>query len=322
MTEIPAETLVTVFGGSGFLGRHLVRALVRAGYRVRPAVRRPDLAGHLQPLGRVGQIHAVQANLRYPASVEAAVRGADVVINLVGILFERGKQRFEAVQAEGAACVAQAAAAEGARMIHVSALGADPDSPALYARTKAAGEQAVLAAAPDATIFRPSIVFGPEDDFFNRFAAMARMSPVLPLVGGGETKFQPVFVGDVAQAIAKAVGGAAKGGTVYELGGPEVRSFKELMVYVLSVTERRRLLVPLPFGLAKLQAFFLQFMPTPLLTPDQVELLRADNVVSGAAIDERRTLAGLGIEPAAMEAIVPSYLWRFRKTGQFRAQGA
>ena len=322
MTEIPTETLVTVFGGSGFLGRHVVRALAREGYRIRPAVRRPDLAVHLQPMGRVGQIHPVQANLRYPASVEAAVRGADVVINLVGILFERGKQRFEAVQAQGAACVARAAAAEGARLIHVSALGADADSPALYARTKAAGEAAVLAAAPDATIFRPSIVFGPEDDFFNRFAAMARMSPALPLIGGGETKFQPVFVGDVAQAIAKAVGGRAKGGTIYELGGPEVRSFKELMVYVLSVTERRRLLVPLPFGIAKLQAFFLQFLPTPLLTPDQVELLRTDNVVSAGAISEGRTLSGLGIEPAAMEAIVPGYLWRFRKTGQFRAQGA
>ena len=170
MTEIPAETLVTVFGGSGFLGRHLVRALAREGYRIRPAVRRPDLAGHLQPLGRVGQIHAVQANLRYPASVEAAVRGADVVINLVGILFERGKQRFEAVQAEGAHTVAQAAAAAGARLIHVSALGADPDSPALYARSKAQGEAAVLATVPDATILRPSIMFGPEDDFFNRFA--------------------------------------------------------------------------------------------------------------------------------------------------------
>jgi uncharacterized protein YbjT (DUF2867 family) len=322
MTEIPTETLVTVFGGSGFLGRHVVRALAREGYRVRNAVRRPDLAGHLQPMGRVGQIHSVQANLRYPASVEAAMQGADVAINLVGILFERGKQRFEAVQAEGAANVAQAAAAAGARLIHVSALGADADSPALYARTKAAGEAAVLAAAPEATIFRPSIVFGPEDDFFNRFAAMARMMPALPLVGGGGTRFQPVFVGDVAQAIVKAVGGWARGGTVYELGGPEVKSFKELMAYVLAVTERRRGLMPLPFGLAKLQAFFLQFMPTPLLTPDQVELLRADNVVSAAAIDERRTLAGLGIEPAAMEAIVPGYLWRFRKTGQFRAQGA
>ena len=208
------------------------------------------------------------------------------------------------------------------RLIHVSALGANADSPALYARTKAAGEQAVLDAAPDATIFRPSIVFGPEDDFFNRFGAMARMSPILPLVGGGETKFQPVFVGDVAQAIVKAVGGQTRGGTIYELGGPQVRSFKELMEYVLAVTERRRLLVPLPFGLAKLQAFFLQFMPTPLLTPDQVELLRTDNIVSDAAMTEGRTLAALGIEPAAMEAIVPGYLWRFRKTGQFRAQGA
>jgi uncharacterized protein YbjT (DUF2867 family) len=322
MTEIPTETLVTVFGGSGFVGRHLVRALAREGYRVRNAVRRPDLAGHLQPMGRVGQIHSVQANLRYPASVERALEGADVAINLVGILHERGKQRFEAVQAGGADNVAQAAAAVGARLIHVSALGADADSPALYARTKAAGEQAVLAATSDAVIFRPSIVFGPEDDFFNRFAAMARMMPVLPLVGGGETKFQPVFVGDVAQAIVKAVGGRAKGGTTYELGGPQVRSFKELMEYVLAVTERRRLLMPLPFGLAKMQAFFLQFMPTPLLTPDQVELLRADNIVSEAATNEGRTLQALGIEPAAMEAIVPSYLWRFRKTGQFRAQGA
>jgi uncharacterized protein YbjT (DUF2867 family) len=320
MTEIPSETLVTVFGGSGFLGRHVVRALVREGYRVRPAVRRPDLAGHLQPLGRVGQIHAVQANLRYPESVEAAVRGADAVVNLVGILFERGKQRFDAVQAEGAAAVARAAAAVGARMVHVSALGADAGSSALYGRSKAAGEAAVLAAVPDATILRPSILFGPEDDFFNRFAALARVSPALPLVGGGATKFQPVFVGDVAQAIMRAVGGQAKGGTIYELGGPEVKSFRELMEYVLAVTERKRLLVPLPFALAKLQARFLQFMPKPLLTPDQVELLRVDNVVSEAATAEGRTLAAFGIEPAAMEAIVPSYLWRFRKSGQFRGR--
>jgi uncharacterized protein YbjT (DUF2867 family) len=322
MTEIPAETLVTVFGGSGFLGRHVVRALARAGYRVRPAVRRPDLAFHLQPLGRVGQIHAVQANLRYPQSVEAAVRGADVVINLVGILFERGKQRFEAVHAQGAHVVARAAAAEGARVVHVSALGADPDSPALYARSKAAGEAAVLAAAPQATIVRPSILFGPEDDFFNRFAAMARMSPALPLVGGGLTKFQPVFVGDVARAILRAVGGWAKGGTVYELGGPEVKTFRELMEYVLAVTERRRLLVPLPFAIARLQAHMLQYLPTPLLTPDQVELLRADNVVSEAARTQGRTIEALGIEPTAIDAVVPGYLWRFRKAGQFRGRVA
>ena len=326
MTEMPTETLVTVFGGSGFLGRHVTRALAREGYRVRPAVRRPDLAGHLQPLGRVGQIHAVQANLRYPESVEAAVRGADVVVNLVGILFERGKQSFEAVQAEGAACVARAAAAVGARVVHVSALGADPDSPALYGRSKAAGEAAVLAAVPDATILRPSILFGPEDDFFNRFAALARMSPALPLIGGGMTKFQPVFVGDVAQAVMRAVGGSANGGTTdgatYELGGPEVKTFRELMDYVLAVTERKRLLVPLPFGLARLQAMVLQLMPKPLLTPDQVELLRADNIVSDAAQAEGRTLKAFGIEPAAMEAIVPGYLWRFRKAGQFRGRVA
>jgi uncharacterized protein YbjT (DUF2867 family) len=322
MTEIPTETLVTVFGGSGFVGRHLVRALAREGYRVRNAVRRPDLAGHLQPLGRVGQIHSVQANLRYPASVERALEGADVAINLVGILHERGKQRFEVVQAEGAGHVGRAATAAGARVVHVSALGADLNSTSLYARSKAAGEAAVRVAAPEAVIVRPSIVFGPEDDFFNRFGAMARMSPVLPLIGGGETKFQPVFVGDVAQAIIKAVGGRPKGGTTYELGGPEVRTFRQLMEYVLAVTERKRLLVPLPFGLAKLKAYFLELMPTPLLTPDQVELLRTDNIVSGPAMDEGRTLQGLGIEPAAMEAIVPGYLWRFRKTGQFRAQGA
>jgi NADH dehydrogenase len=322
MTEIPTETLVTVFGGSGFLGRHVVRALAREGYRVRPAVRRPDLAGHLQPLGRVGQIHAVQANLRYPESVDAAVRDADVVVNLVGILFERGKQGFDAVQAEGAATVARAAAAVGARVVHVSALGADAGSPALYGRSKAAGEAAVLAAVPDATILRPSILFGPEDDFFNRFAALARMSPALPLIGGGATKFQPLFVGDVAQAVMRAVGGWAKGGRTYELGGPEVKTFRELMEYVLAVTERKRLLVPLPFGLARLQAMVLQLMPKPLLTPDQVELLRTDNVVSEAATREGRTLAAFGIEPAAMEAIVPSYLWRFRKAGQFRGRVA
>ena len=322
MTEIPAETLVTVFGGSGFLGRHVVRALAREGYRVRNAVRRPDLAGHLQPLGRVGQIHSVQANLRYPASVDAAVRDADVVINLVGILFERGKQRFEAVQAEGAGHVARAAATQGARLVHVSALGADAEAPSLYARSKAEGEAAVLTAVPGATVLRPSILFGPEDDFFNRFASLARISPALPLIGGGETKFQPVFVGDVAQAILKAVGGKAKAGNTYELGGPEVKSFKELIEFVLAVTERKRLLVPLPFPLATLKAKFLQFMPTPLLTPDQVELLKRDNIVSEAAIAEGRTLSGFGIEGATIGAIVPSYLWRFRKAGQFRGRVA
>jgi uncharacterized protein YbjT (DUF2867 family) len=322
MTEIPSETLVTIFGGSGFLGRHVVRALARQGYRIRVAVRRPDLAGHLQPLGRVGQIHAVQANLRYPASIEAALRDSEVAINLVGILFERGQQRFSSVQAEGPAHVARAAAASGARLVHVSAIGADADSPSLYARSKAAGEDAVRAAVPSAVILRPSIAFGPEDDFFNRFASLARFSPFLPLVGGGETRFQPVFCGDIASAVLKAVQGQAKPATTYELGGPETKSFREIMEFVLATIERRRLLVPLPFGIAKLQAYLLQLMPKPMLTPDQVDLLRVDNVVSDAAQREGRTLAGLGIEPTSIEAVVPSYLWRFRKSGQFRKRVA
>src|SRR5713101_8161455 len=236
MTAIPLETLVTVFGGSGFLGRHVVRALAKLGYRVRVAVRRPELAGYLQPLGRVGQIHAVQANLRYPASVEAAARDADVVINLVGILFERGRQSFDAVQAFGAEAVALAAAAYGARLIHVSALGA-----ADYARSKAIGEKLVLAAVPSAVILRPSVVFGPEDDFFNKFAAIARFAPALPLIGGGHTLFQPVFAGDVASAVAAAIEGRAKAGQAYELGGPQVKSFKELMQFMLTTIGRRRL---------------------------------------------------------------------------------
>jgi uncharacterized protein YbjT (DUF2867 family) len=316
------DTLVTVFGGSGFLGRHVVRALARRDFRIRVAVRRPDLAGHLQPLGRVGQIHAVQANLRYPGSVETAVHDASVVINLVGVLFERGRQSFEAVHAQGAGVIAQATQVAGGRLIHVSAIGANPDSTSLYARSKAAGEAAARDALPDATIFRPSIVFGPEDDFFNRFASLARMSPALPLIGGGATQFQPVYVGDVAEAIACAVEDQMRRGTTYELGGPEVRTFKQLMEYVLAVTERRRLLVPLPFGLAKLQAYVLQLLPKPLLTPDQVELLRQDNVVSPLAEAEGRTFQAIGIKPTAMEAIVPSYLWRFRKAGQFKSSAA
>jgi NADH dehydrogenase len=321
-TRSNLDTLVTVFGGSGFVGRHVVRALAKRGYRIRVAVRRPELAGHLQPLGAVGQIHAVQANLRYPDSVEAAVRDSAVVINLVGILYERGRQRFAAVQTEGAETVAQAASDFGARLIHVSAIGADAQSRSRYARSKAEGERLALAAKPTATIMRPSIIFGPEDDFFNRFAAMARLSPVLPLIGGGHTRFQPVFVGDVAAAITAAVEGLAKPGAIFELGGPEIRTFRQLMEYVLATIERRRLLLPIPFALAKLQAAFLQFLPKPPLTPDQVELLTRDNVVSEDAKRDGRTLAGLGIDPVAMEAIVPSYLWAFRKTGQFHSRAA
>src|ERR1043166_3109638 len=311
------DRLVTVFGGSGFLGRHLVRALARRDYRIRVAVRRPDLAGHLQPLGRVGQIHAVQANLRYPDSVAAGARNSYAVVNLVAFLYERGRQTFPAVHVAGAEAVARTAAAAGARMVHVSAIGADPNSPAQYGRTKAAGEGAVGAAGPGATIFRPSIMFGPEDSFFNRFAGMARLSPVLPLVGGGRTRFQPVFVGDVAEAIARAVDGELASGTIYELGGPEVKTFRELLEFVLATTRRRRLFMPLPFPPANLQATFLQFPPKPPLTPDQVKLLQFDNVVSPEAEREGRTLRALGIAPATIESIVPTYLWRFRKYGQF-----
>jgi NADH dehydrogenase len=313
------DTLVTVFGGSGFLGRNVVRALAKREYRIRVAVRRPELAGHLQPLGRVGQIHAVQANLRHPASVEAAMRDSHVAINLVGILAESGAQTFDAVQAKGAATVAQAANAVGARMVHISAIGADENSPSRYARAKAAGEQAVRAAISSAIIMRPSIVFGPEDQFSNRFAALARLSPALPLIGGGMTKMQPVYVGDVATALADAVDGKAKPGATYELGGPEVLTMREIMQIILAITGRDRMLVSLPFGLARLQAMFLQFAPGALkLTPDQVELLRADNVVSGTAKAAGLTLEGLGITPDSLEAVAPQYLWRFRASGQFQ----
>ena len=316
------DTLVTIFGGSGFLGRHIVRALARRRYRIRVAVRRPDLAGHLQPLGGVGQIHTVQANVRYGRSIEAAARDSDIIINLTGILHERGRQRFESVHHVGAEGIALAANAFGARMIHLSALGADENSPSLYARTKALGEKAVLAAVPTATVFRPSVVFGPEDDFFNRFAALARMSPFLPLIGGGLMRFQPVFVGDVAEAVAAAVEEKTRAGATYELGGPEVLTMRQVMEYVLKTIDRKRLLVPLPFEIAKLQAKILQPLPKPPLTPDQVELLKADNVVSDAAKAQDRTLQSLGIEPISIAVVVPTYLWRFRKSGQFQGRVA
>jgi NADH dehydrogenase len=313
------DTLVTVFGGSGFLGRHVVRALCKRDYRIRVAVRRPELAGHLQPIGKVGQIHAVQANVRYPASIEAAMRDSHVAINLVGILAEGGAQTFDAVQGTGAETIAKVASAAGARMVHVSAIGADENSPSRYARAKADGEKAVLSTLPSATILRPSVVFGPEDQFTNRFAALARMSPALPLIGGGVTRLQPVYVGDVATAIADAVDGKTKAGATYELGGPEVLTMREIMEIILAITERERMLVSLPFELAKLQALLLQFAPGAMkLTPDQVALLRSDNVVSDAAKSAGLTLEGLGITPDSLEAIGPQYLWRFRAAGQFQ----
>jgi uncharacterized protein YbjT (DUF2867 family) len=316
--KLNETALITIYGGSGFIGRHVVRAIAKTGARMRVAVRRPELALHLQPLGGVGQINAVQANVRFPDSLLAAADGADAVINLVGILFPAGKQTFKAVQDEGARHVAEAARAAGAKaLVHISAIGASPDAPSVYARTKAAGEAAVKDVYPGAVIFRPSIVFGPEDDFFNRFAKIARIAPALPLIGGGKTRFQPVFAGDVAKAVIGGLTGKTEVGAPYELGGPEVLTLREVMERVLAYTMRKRLLVPEPFWLAKLQAAFLQWLPKPPLTIDQVRLLQYDNVVSEAAIKAGRTLEGLAIEPVAIAAIVPDYLAQFRPRGQF-----
>lgn len=321
----PQDQLVTIYGGSGFLGRHVVRALAKRGYRIRVAVRRPDLALFLQPLGQVNQIVAVQANLRYPDSVNRAAERADVLINLVGILQETGSQSFARLQVDGAETIARAAARQGARMIQVSAIGADPASPSLYARTKAEGEARVFAACPDAVVVRPSLIFGPGDGFFNRFAGLARALPVLPLAGG-QSRFQPAFVGDVAEAIARAVDGTLAGGRVYELGGPEVGTLEHFVRYMLKTIQRKRLVVDLPLPAAKLQARLLEIadtltfglLPDTLkLTRDQVILLQSDNVVSEAAKAEGRTFAGMGIIPTAAEAVVPGYLWTYRKAGQF-----
>ncbi len=319
MAKSGNNKLVTVFGGSGFLGRHVVRALAKRGYRIRVAVRRPDLAIHLQPLGGVGQIQAVQANLRFRWSVDRAVEGADHVVNLVGILHESGAQNFDSVQEFGARAIAEAARAARAGLTHVSAIGADKESKSDYARTKGLAEAAVLETVKSAVILRPSIIFGPEDGFFNKFAAMARYSPMLPLIGGGNTKFQPVYVGDVAEAIARSVDGDLAGGKVYELGGSEVRTFKELMQELLTVVERKRILLPIPFWAARILGSAAGVLPSPQLTRDQVTLLESDNVVSDKAVKDGRTLEGIAITPRTMEAILPSYLWRFRARGQYPA---
>lgn len=318
MTEVlQTPKLVTVFGGSGFLGRHVVRALAKRGYLVRVACRRPDLAGHLQPLGNVGQIQAVQANLRVRWSVDRAVQGADHVVNLVGLLFETRRQRFDAVHDFGARAIAEAARTAGAGLTHVSAIGASADSESGYARTKAAGEKAVQETVPNAVIYRPSIVFGPEDGFFNKFANLARFLPALPLIGGGNTRFQPIFVGDVAEAIARSVDGKVEGGKIYELGGPQELTFKQLLEETLQTIDRKRLLVALPWWLASLQGKIMGMLPNPLLTADQVILLKRDNVVSEEAKKSDRTIATIGIRPATLASILPSYLWRYRAAGQF-----
>ena len=309
--------MVAVFGGSGFLGRYVVRALAKAGYRIRVGVRRPNLGNYLVPLGQVGQILVTKANITNAEQVQSVISGADAVVNLVGILRQSGRQRFAKAHRDAPAELAKAAMNAGASaFVHVSALGVSQNSPSLYARTKAEGELRVREAFPAATIFRPSLLFGPEDSFFNRFGDMTRYSPFLPLIGGGKTKFQPVYVGDAAAAIEKAVVDPADArGRTYELAGATVYSFKELMEYILRETHRKRALLPVPFGFASFGASIANLTPWPPITPDQVKLLKSDNVMTKGALG----LGDLGIEPDSIEAIVPSYIWRFRPQGQFQS---
>lgn len=312
--------LVTVFGGSGFVGRYVCGELAKRGYRVRAAVRRPDLAQHLQPLAPAGQIQAVQANLRYRWSVDRAVEGADHVINLVAILAESGKQTFDAVQTFGARAVAEACREQGVGLTHVSAIGANSSSKANYGRTKGEAEQAVIEAVPGANIIRPSIIFGAEDAFFNRFAKMATLSPIIPLVGA-DTKFQPIYVDDVAQAIVNAMemSMAADGqpGKTYEVGGPEVKTFRELIEQMLDVINRKRGIANIPFPIATLQGKILGLLPNAPITADQVEMLKTDNVVSEDAKAEGRTLADLNVTATALASVLPNYLYVYRDKGQY-----
>jgi len=316
--------LVTVFGGSGFVGGQIVRALARKGLRVRVAVRRPGQGYRLRMLGDVGQIEIVQANVRDAASVGRALDGAEAVVNCVAVMHEFGGQTFQNLHVDGAATVAEAAASRGIdRFVQISAIGADTNAPSRYGRSKAEGEAAVRAHLPGAVVIRPSVVFGQDDHFFNSFAQMATMAPALPLIGGGETKFQPVFVGDVAAAVARAVTDPDCAGKTYELGGPTAHSFKALMELVLAETHRQRALVPVPFGLAGVLGFggdlvvaahgVVGLIPLPPLTRDQVEMLRTDNVVAPGAL----TLADLGVAATAMEPILPTYLYRYRRGGQY-----
>lgn len=315
---LPGPGLVTVFGGSGFVGSQAVRALAKAGWRVRVAVKTPGRAGDLRLLGDVGQVLPVRCDVTNPEDVAAALKGASAAVNFVGVLYEAGKQTFEALHVEAARTIAETCAAQGVgRLVQVSAIGADAGAASDYARTKGEGEAAVRAAFPSAVILRPSIVFGPEDQFLNKFASMATMAPALPLIGGGETKFQPVYVGDVAEAVAQAVGRDDAAGRTFELGGPAVWSFKDILEYILRETGRDRMLAPLPFFAARLIGGLAQLSTVigvaPVLTKDQVTLLESDNVVAEGA----EGLSALGVQPTGLEAIAPSYLWRYRVGGQF-----
>jgi uncharacterized protein YbjT (DUF2867 family) len=324
--------LVTLFGGSGFIGRYTARSLVKAGYRVRVAVRRPHLAGDVRLAGAPGWVDIVQANVRHRQSVDAALEGADAVVNLVGILYEKGRQSFEAAQRDGAINIAEACAAAGIdNLVHISAIGANTETKADYAETKGEAETAIREIVPNATILRPSIVFGPEDEFFNRFAAMSahpltNVLPVLPAIGGGETRFQPVYAGDVADAIASAIEREDANGKTYELGGPSVYTMKELYAFIGETIDRKRVALPLPFFVAKplglacgtayrfIWPLSSGILGAPPITGDQVEMLKSDNVVS----DDALTLADLGVTTLeTIETMVPSYLYRFRPYGQY-----
>lgn len=313
----PAK-IVTIIGGSGFVGRYIAQRMARSGWRVRVACRRPNEAMFVKPYGVVGQVEPVQCNIRDDASTRAVIAGADAVVNCVGVLWESGRNTFQACQAEGAARVARIAAEGGVHnLVHVSAIGADEGCASEYGQTKASGEAAVMDAMPNAVILRPSIIFGPEDGFFNQFAGLCRFTPVLPLVGA-ETKFQPVWVEDVAEAAARAATGGAEPG-IYELGGPRVATFRECMELMLDVIRRRRLLVDIPFFFARIKAFFLEKTAwvgiKPMMTRDQVKLLESDNVVSDGA----KGFAELGIQPTSMESVLESYLYSYRPYGQYTA---
>ena len=304
---------VTVFGGSGFIGRYVVERLADQGMVVTVAVRDPEKAKFLRPLGQVGQVTPVAANVRDSAALARVVQGTDAVINLVGILYKRGRQSFESIHADAPAAIARACADAGVgRFIHVSAIGAGPTAWSEYSRSKGAGEAALREQMPGATILRPSVVFGPEDGFFNLFGMLARVTPVLPLYGGGKTRFQPVYVGDVAAAVVNALADASAVGKTYELGGPAVYTFAELMEIILEQTGRKRLLVPVPFAIGEIHAMFLGLLPKPPVTRDQIISLKTDSVVSEGAL----TLADLGVQPTALEAIVPTYLRRHRRGGR------
>jgi len=313
--------LVTIYGGSGFVGRYITRRLAQAGWRVRVAVRRPNEAMHVKPYGVVGQVEPVFCNIRDDESVRSVLHGADAVVNCVGTFDRKGRNNFDAVQHEGAERIARLASEEGVdRMVHISAIGADAESDSIYAQTKAQGEAGILEAFPTAVILRPSVIFGPEDNFFNRFAGMTRFSPFLPVVGGS-TKFQTVYVDDVAHAAAKGVMGEAEPG-IYELGGPDVNSFRALMEQMLQVIRRRRIIINLPFWMASIMGGLMEFIQTislglvpPQITRDQVRSLKVDNVVN----DDAKGFADLGIEPTSLEAVLPDYLWRFRPAGQYEA---